>query len=223
MSYRKHNLVENEFFHVFNRGNNKQTIFFDAQDFVRFQYLLYLANNRQAISVKDALTTTQGIYSIKRSAPLVAIGAYAIMSNHFHILISPLVEGGVSTFMQKVSTGYAMYFNKKYDRTGGIFENKFKSSLIDNDEYLKYLFAYIHLNILHLKDTPGSYSEESPESLHALDKAIQYRFSSLIDYVHGSRNESGILTTEHFPPYFEDEKDLKQNLLEWITYPTPEV
>ena len=59
------------------------------------------------------------------------------MPNHFHILITQMEEKGVSKFMQKLSTAYSMYYNKKYKRTGGLFEGKFKSEHLNKDRYLK--------------------------------------------------------------------------------------
>ena len=72
------------------------------------------------------------------------------MPNHFHILVKEKIENGISKFMGKLTTGYSMYFNKRYDRTGSLFQGVFKSVHADSDEYLKYLFAYIHLNPIKL-------------------------------------------------------------------------
>src|SRR3989338_5483185 len=72
------------------------------------------------------------------------------MPNHFHLLLKEIEMGGISQFMGKLSTAYSMYFNKKYERTGSLFEGRFKSSRIANDNYLHYLFAYIHLNPIKL-------------------------------------------------------------------------
>ncbi len=77
------------------------------------------------------------------------------MPNHFHILFKQEKEQGITTFMQKLSTAYVMYYNKKYKRSGGLFEGKFKSKYAGEDRYLKYLFSYIHLNPLKILDKIG--------------------------------------------------------------------
>ena len=83
---------------------------------------------------------------IDRGETLVDIGIYCLVPNHFHLLIKEKTENGISEFVKKVATGYSMYFNKKYERTGSLFEGPFKAKRIDTDEYLKYIFSYIHLN-----------------------------------------------------------------------------
>ena len=143
MSIRRVLFAFGEYFHIYNRGNSKQDIFKDNLDRERFQSQLFLANGTAPFDFRRV--SKDGVYDCERGGQLVYMGAYCLMPNHFHILLTPAVEGGVHTFMQKLSTGYSMYFNKKYERTGVLFEGKFKARHADSDEYLKYLFAYIHL------------------------------------------------------------------------------
>lgn len=214
MSNRAIKLVENEYYHIYNRGNSKQKIFLDTSDSVRFQDLLYLANTAESISIRDARRV--GVYEMQQDNPLVAIGAYCLMQNHFHILLTPLVENGASEFMRKVSTGYAMYFNKKYNRRGTLYEGKFKSQHAAEDRYLKYLFSYIHLNPLKLKHL--DWRERVHKSAALLKDARTYAFSSYQDYIHDTRNQSMILAKEHFPEYFNDVELLESEMLDWIQY-----
>ena len=216
MGYRNTSLVPNEFYHIYNRGNSKQNIFLDNADYLRFQDLLYLANSKEPISVRDA--RQNGVYEVQREGLLAAIGAYCLMPNHFHILLTPLVENGVTIFMKKVSTGYAMYFNKRYVRTGGLFEGRFKSQGADSDEYLKYLFSYIHLNPLKLKYKDWKTRATAQSDL--LQEAYEYRHSSFKDYLNeDSRSESMILSKDMFPEYFADAEAWKTEMTEWITFP----
>ena len=92
------------------------------------------------------------LLDLPRKETLVDIGAYCLMPNHFHLLIRETAEGNISRFMLKLQTGYPMYFNKKYQRTGALFEGKFKAKHITNDNHLKYLFAYLHLNPVKITD-----------------------------------------------------------------------
>ena len=146
MSTRSTIFAEGEYYHIYNRGNSKQTIFHDAQDYEHFINLLSVLNTESRMRLKRASNQ-----SLKEDG-VISIGAYCLMPNHFHILITQKKEYGISTFMQKVSTAYVMYYNKKYKRTGGLFEGKFKSKYVEGDTYMKYLFSYIHLNPLKILD-----------------------------------------------------------------------
>src|SRR3989344_4815697 len=70
--------------------------------------------------------------------------AYCLMPNHFHILIRQNLKIPIGQLMIKVCTSYAKYFNHKYNRVGNIFQDTFKAKVIETDEYLSYLSAYIH-------------------------------------------------------------------------------
>lgn len=216
MSYREVPFAFREFYHIYNRGNSKRKIFLDFADYKRFQDLLYLANTTEPVTMRSA--RRGGVYEVKLETSLVAIGAYCLMPNHFHILLTPLVDDGVSIFMKKVTTGYSMYFNKRYEHTGSLFEGRFKSEHASRDEYLKYLFSYIHLNPLKIKHV--DWKVRVAHELELLKQAEAYAFSSYQDYVHGKRNESMILSKEHFPKYFSDRTQWEKEMGVWITYQT---
>ena len=152
MSIRKVNLVNGEYYHVYNRGNSKQKIFHDNEDYFRFISLMYACNSVNNFRI-FTLAKEESPYDFERGKQIVSIGSYCLMPNHFHILITQTEERGISKFIQKLTTAYVMYYNKKYKRTGGLFEGKFKSEHLNNDRYLKYLFSYIHLNPVKLIDT----------------------------------------------------------------------
>ena len=143
---RKTALVEGEFYHLYNRGVDKRSIFMTAHDYRRFMALLYLANDRADIRVGNILKSTAyaDIFTRGQEEPLVAIGSFCLMPNHFHILATPLSEKGIPQFMHKLQTGHSMYFNTKNERSGSLFQGPYKSSHADTDQYLKFLFSYIH-------------------------------------------------------------------------------
>lgn len=138
-----------------------------------------------------------------RGETLVDVVAYCLMPNHFHLLLREKKEGGITAFMLKLSTGYSMYFNKKYERTGALFEGRFKARHVGEDEYLKYLFAYIHLNPIKILDPKWRENriEERAEAKEFLEK---YRYSSYFDYRGVDRKEGNILNKKAAPEYFED-------------------
>ena len=139
------------------------------------------------------------------------------MPNHFHLLVREKIENGISLFMKKLLTGYSMYFNKKYERTGALFEGRFKAQHADNDEYLKYLFAYIHLNPVKLIEPKWRETgiQNRPDAENYLK---QYTYSSYPEYIKQNRPFKKLLTTETFPNYFEDELSFQEMIKDWLTF-----
>lgn len=147
---REHFAID-EWYHCYTRGVDKRKTFLSVKDYNRFLELLYLSNSQEPIHRSDFVGEgNQAIFTHKRGAELVSIGAYAIMPNHFHLLIKEEVEGGVTSFMRKLGTAYTMYFNIKNKRTGNLFVKPFRSRHIGDDGYLQQVFAYIHMNPIEL-------------------------------------------------------------------------
>ena len=99
MSIRKTAFVPGEYYHIYNRGNSKQRIFLSKKDYDRFVALLYVANSSESFNFFD-LQKSGDVFLKTIENPLVSIGAYCLMPNHFHILITPLSENGLSKFMK---------------------------------------------------------------------------------------------------------------------------
>ena len=217
MGIRKINFAIGEFYHIYNRGNSKQIIFKDKEDYFRFITLLFTCNSANNFNLFAVNRSKESAYLFERGEQIVSIGAYVLMSNHFHLLIKEKEEGGISKFMQKLSTAYAMYYNKKYERTGGLFEGKFKSRYLDTDRYLKYIFSYIHLNPIKL--VQKDWKEKGIKSkLQALVYLNSYQYSSYLDYAGLSRVQNNILNKKDFPNYFGSPDDFKEEIFEWLNY-----
>src|SRR3989338_1579905 len=216
MSIRKKAFVSEEYYHIYNRGNSKQKIFHDKEDHYRFISLLYACNSEKNFRIY-ALNKIESPYDFKRDLELVSIGAYCLMPNHFHILITQTEKGDISKFMQKLSTAYVMYYNKKYKRTGGLFEGKFKAEHVDEDRYLKYLFSYIHLNSIKLID-----KDWKEKGIHnkrrAIDFLNKYQYSSFLDFLGISRIQNKILNTVTFPNYFPTKEIFLKEVFEWFNF-----
>ncbi|MCC6323237.1 transposase [Candidatus Nomurabacteria bacterium] len=215
MSIRKVAFVPGEYYHIYNRGNGKNQIFHDEEDYMFFITLFHLLNRSSNTRVSELIDF--GFYA-QINEPLVAIGAYVLMPNHFHILITQTEKGDISKFMQKISTAYVMYYNKKYKRTGSLFEGKFKSQHLDTDNYLKYIFSYIHLNPIKLID-----KNWKENGLKDFKKSVvylnNYKYSSYLDYIKkGTRSQEIILNTKAFPNYFLKPTDFQKEIFEWLKF-----
>jgi len=207
-----------EYYHLYNRGTDKRVIFIENGDYLRFLALLYLCNTVEAIHRSDFLHTTFiELMLVQRNETLVDIGAYCLMPNHFHILVHEKVENGISLFMQKVSTAYTMYFNKKYKRSGALFEGRFRAKHIDNDPYLKYMFSYIHLNPVKLIDSEWK-ENGIKDRIRAREYLDTFKYSSYLDYLlKDTRPQESILYKEGFPNYFNT-ATFDQEVNEWLSY-----
>ena len=89
MSLRKHEFVEGEYYHIYSRGNNKQKIFFDDEDYRHFMKCLFVFNTYKSIKFRDDIVETKiNAYDFERGETLVSIGAWVLMPNHFHLYIT---------------------------------------------------------------------------------------------------------------------------------------
>jgi putative transposase len=206
--------AHDEFYHLYNRGVEKRMIFKSRADYQRFLMLLYLSNSTEEVHVSNTLKNTAfaDVFNIERATPLVAIGAYCLMPNHFHILATPIESDGISRFILKLQTGYAMYFNKRNERSGSLFQGPYKAQHADTDEYLKYLFSYIHLNPAKLVD-PGWKNKISYKTARIRSFVEDYPYSSLREY--RDKNFS-IVSPDAFPHPLTTQEGLNQHLTDWI-------
>jgi len=133
---------------------------------------------------------------MERGEPMVEIGAYTLMPNHFHLLLKEIREGGIAIFMQRIFTAFTMYFNKKYERTGALFAGPFKSRHAADDRYIKKLISYLHLNATELF---GPHRKDGRGNIEIIEKRlIEYPYSSLSDFLGYERPERKILGNSIF-------------------------
>lgn len=219
MPNRKIKFVEGEFYHIYNRGNSKQKIFLDKLDYEHFIKLLYCCNSDKNFAFREDIIK-KGIdaFDFEREESLVDIGAWVLMPNHFHIYISPKSDFGLTEFMRKLSTAYVKYFNTKYDRTGTLFEGKFKATYINKDNQAKYLFSYIHLNPIKLID--HDWKEKGIKNIKKSISFLEsYKYGSYIDFINiNERKESKILNIKNFPKYFSNVTDFNKEIFNWLEY-----
>lgn len=143
--------AKNGYYHIYNRGVERRQIFGDKKDCIMFQRFL-----KQYLSPKDRLemflTPKDRIDRIAKvnMSGQIEILAFALMPNHFHLLLRQTEEYSIATFMQRLFTSYVLYFNKKYKRIGPLFQDTYKAVLVQDDSYLLHLSSYIHLNSKNL-------------------------------------------------------------------------
>jgi REP element-mobilizing transposase RayT len=141
------------YYHVINRGNYQEKIYFNDRD--KEKFLEYLEKAAERFSV--------------------IFHGYCLMSNHYHLLIQT-PDSNLSMAMQWINVSYATYFNRKRDRHGHLFQGRFKAILIDADEYLKHLSRYIHLNPVRAKmvSSPADYPWSSYRAFIGKEKVPRY-------------------------------------------------
>ncbi len=137
--------IENGYYHVYNRGVEKRIIFHDREDYSKFIYLL-----RIYLTPLDELRTEfpllRGNIINNNLCEHVDLLAFCLMPNHFHLLIHQKNKDSITKLMRQISTAYSMYFNKRHQRIGPLFQSVFKAAAVENDQYLLHLSRYIHLN-----------------------------------------------------------------------------
>lgn len=163
----------NSIYHICVRGNNKQDIFLDNED--REEYLKRVRNYEERYKMR--------------------IYAYCLMTNHVHLLIYDN-DQDISKFMQGLSLSYVIYFNKKYGRTGHLFQDRFTSVIMKNDMQLIYVSRYIHLN---------------PVRANMVHRASEYRWSSYSAYEIGN-DKRNIIDCAFLLGYFSTRVDEARDL-----------
>ncbi len=213
---------ENQIYHIYNRGVEKRDIFLDDKDYLRFIYDLYEFNNEDSVfnvtyyfNSKSKELESKHLENKRRPRKLlVEILVFALMPNHFHLLLKQTREGGIVKFMQKLGTGYTNYFNKKYERVGGLFQGRFKAVLVKKDAHLTYLPHYIHLNPLDLK-----FPEWKNKKIKNYKEAIKflegYRWSSFLDYI-GEKNFPSLTSRKFLLEFWGGEKKYREKIKKWL-------
>lgn len=156
------------FYHVYNRGNRKQQIFLNYKDYERF---------------------FDKVFEYKKKFN-INIVAFCLMPNHFHFLIQQLSANTISKFFSDLCNSHSKYFNTKYDTVGSLYQGRFKTKIVDKDEYLIHVSRYIHLNPVEL----------FAPSKNLVNNLLTYKWSSLQYFLSPSKNE--IVDTRVILDYF---------------------
>ncbi|MCX6763784.1 MAG: transposase [Candidatus Moranbacteria bacterium] len=170
---RKTELANGEYYHIYNRGVDKREIFLDGNYYFRFLKDIKEFNNNltREERLRASELNSESELSSDEPEKLVNVVCYCLNPNHYHFILQQLTDNGIEKFMHKLSTGYTNYFNQKNERSGALFQGRYKSIHINSNEYLLYLSAYVNLN----------------SEIHKIAKASDYKWCSFPDYI-GKRN-----------------------------------
>ena len=198
MAYRRTELAVGEWFHCYSRTIDHSRPFDNVEHVERFLETLFLANQTAPMPVMPDLYkkfSHTEIFSTDRMRPLVMIGAYCIMPTHYHLLVQPVVEKGLSEFMHKMGTGFTRYYNDKHKRVGNLFVKPFRSKHIAGDGYFGHVASYIHLNPIELFEP--RWKEGRARNMGAVrTRLLQHAYSSLLDYEKIDRPQRSILSVD---------------------------
>jgi putative transposase len=197
-----------EIYHMLNRGVDKRNIFLDDEDRVRFVHDMFEFNDVQPAGNTHYSFTKQKKNGDSKYLDFVSpnilkerivdIHGWCLMDNHYHLLLSECVDGGLTQFIRKLNIGYVKYFNEKYDRVGTLFQGRTKKVLIASDGHFLHILNYIHLNPLDMLPGARKWREYEVKSVRdAMRHLDSYRWSSYLDYC-GKKNFPSILTTGTF-------------------------
>lgn len=157
--------VKHSYYHIYTRGASKQPVFIESAD-----YSFFLNLFARYLSQRPAKNKSNMAYP--HYAGKLELLTYCLMDNHFHLLIYQVEEGTMSAFMRSLMTSYSRYFNRKYKRTGSLFESRYKASRINANNYLQHISRYVHLNPRYWR---------------------RYKYSSLSFYEHTGREPEWLL------------------------------
>ncbi len=169
-------MVSGEIYHIFNRGLDKRTVFYDFNEYLRaYQSLKYYQFKSPPMKISAFLSSSsefrQKIEKVLNNEKLITMYSYCLMPNHFHIIARQETDGGISKFVGQFLNSYTRYFNTKHKRVGGLFLDQFKNVLVKSDSQLLHLSRYIHLN------------PYSSGVIKNVDDLIHYPWSSLREYL----------------------------------------
>jgi len=223
MANKNPQLVNDEIYHVISRTVGDTVVFEDEKDFFRGIFCIYEFNNDNTVNIwkrrkeraaeKKVLGRTSP--TLQERNMFVEVLAFSFMPNHLHLLLKQIKNDGIEKFMQKVGTGFAGYFNKKYNRKGHLF-NKFRAVHIKNDDQLKHAFTYVHTNLISLIE-PG-WKEKGVKNPEKVKEFLENnKRHSYPDYL-GKNNFPSVTNRDFLLETMGGINSCKAFVDNWITY-----
>jgi putative transposase len=210
----------NEFYHTYNRGTEKREIFLERIDYLRAVHDLYEFNDVNAVvNLKQRFNGGSTSIIAKPRERLIDIIAWCLMPNHYHLFSCPKVENGLSKFHQKFGGGFTGYFNLKYQRSGVLFQGKYKKIQVTTDKQVGHLICYIHSNPLDIWKPNWKEKRLTDLELQNALKFLEseYRWSSHLDYL-GIKNFPSLIDTNFVFNFFNGPKGYREFFSNWLRY-----
>ncbi len=186
MASKPRNFQTNLYYHVYNCGVEKRKIFQTQHDYRRFLEIIAYYQHDQKISYAQLMeldAEAQSAYNLLNPKGLetlrVKLLAYCLMPNHFHLLVQPFREGGISSFLADIQNSHTRYFNLKNDRVGSLLQGTYKAKGIADEESLIQVTRYVHLNPI-----VSSYRKEnSTDEVDKIASVENYPYSSYREWL----------------------------------------
>lgn len=206
---RKNPLVNENYYHVLNRSIAKFQIFNDEQDYCRFIEIVNLyrfpafSYSYSAFLSLSPYAQKAFLLQMDKSNPIIDIVTFSVMPTHFHLFLKQNTDPGISRYISRVLNAYTRYFNTKYHRKGPLWEGRFKSVLVSNDEQALHLTRYIHINAV---------------SAGLVEKPEHWTYSSYLEYINeradGICNFQGLFdfTPKSYKKFVNDRIGYQRNL-----------
>ena len=224
MPYRKNQFSNNKIYHIILRGIEDSLIFKDIDDYYRMIFSIYELNNATPTTIQRKREARKRFKKENRGPSstvdernkFVEILSFCFMPNHIHLLLRQIKDAGITKFMSKVGTGYAGYFNRKYNRKGYVFQNRFKDVYVEDDDQLRTVFNYIHANPVSLIE-PGWKENGIKDSDSAIKFLKEYKWSSYQDY-NGQKNFPSVTQRDFLINLVGGEGKCEEAVSDWIKY-----
>jgi len=239
MPYRKTQFVNGDIVHTVIRAIDNNLLFKDKNDRYRGVFGIYEFNNSNPVDIRERRIERALFKQAKSSKGppfgcsegrafgaaieeedkrdrLVDIFGFCLMPNHLHLLLRQLQEGGIVKFMSKIGTGLGSYFNKKYERKGHVFQNRFVSVPILDDDHLRIIFVYIHTNPIAL-----IYPKWKELGIKDPQKAIKfienYKWSSYPDCL-GKKNFPSVIERDFMIEAMGGVEGMREVVADWLSH-----
>lgn len=211
--------MENNIYHITNRGVEKRKVFLKDTDYLRFVHNLYdfndIENTDKSYYYRRHLSD---VGRPKNKNMLVDVPCWSLMPNHPHIMAMEKSQGNISIFSKKIIGGYTKYFNEQHNRSGVLFQGKSKIILVEKDAHFLHLPFYIHLNVLDLFQ-PNWKEDGIKDVKKAIEFLEQYRWSNYRDIIGVGNGEFANISNRKlfFEMFDTNEKKYKKDIEGWIS------
>lgn len=169
-----------------NHSIEGRDLFLDTQDYARFVHNLYEFNTTSLAHNTERHSTSpmSSFRNCSSGERVVKLHAWCLMRNHYHLLLSPLMEGALTFFMRRVNIGFANYVNERYHRHGTLLRGKTRKVPVLEEQHGMYVINYIHLNPLDYHEGSESWRSFRIEDAESAEEYLRsYKWSSLRDYL----------------------------------------